>query len=269
MRNSTHGRKNIQWLNKKKWSRSYENRDQPLESPFMSTSICDHTTIPTQEPQGSAMPPFQLPDIKEWYDHLVAISTLEPHVVGDFVSREIATAKVATAQAGNAAVRNAFAMGMLASQMKERLDHGKYEAWVRKYCRVHPATALRFTAFSKAARVQDLANYVSLRAALKATGVMRFKNRSDSKATKMQPGIGELVKALAEVEELLGRVTNAQPVEQWSNDDRRTVRKSLHVFSQLQGRLNKRASWGKANSAVNGGPRFGQAEVALLSSLLS
>ncbi len=79
-------------------------------------------------------------------------------------------------------IKHAIRCGELLLEMKQRVGHGNWLAWVEKHFEASERTARNYMEIAKSAAVADLQDDTTMRSALRA-----LTSRSESKAARLQP----------------------------------------------------------------------------------
>lgn len=79
-------------------------------------------------------------------------------------------------------IKHAIRCGELLLEMKQRVAHGNWLAWVEEHFEASERTARNYMEIAKSAAVADLSDETTMRSALRA-----LASRSESKAPKLEP----------------------------------------------------------------------------------
>ncbi len=100
----------------------------------------------------------------------------------DELAREINTEHSHVETHKHTTIQHAIRCGELLLEMKQRVGHGNWLAWVEEHFEASERTARNYMEIAKSAAVADLSDDTTMRSALRA-----LASRSQSKAPKLEP----------------------------------------------------------------------------------
>ncbi len=115
-------------------------------------------------------------------------------LTNDDLAREINTEHSHVETYKRNTIKHAIRCGQLLLEMKQRVGHGKWLAWVQEHFEASERTARNYMEIAKSAAAADLSEDTTMRSALRA-----LASRSEaSKVSKLQPNEAQVGLALAD-----------------------------------------------------------------------